>query len=364
MKMESELTPAELEIQLPAPTPAAALPPHEKFHWAFNMIGIGAILTLCYYAEIVLAVVLVSVLLAFILAPIVDALTFFRLPRFIAAGLAVLMMIAALGGAVYLSYNQGATLIQELPKYTKKIKDQVNVYRKRAETFEVLTPEHEKGVLDVRSTTDWTDILNRGVGSVWQAAFAASFVPFLVFFMLSWQSHVRSSTVMLFPMRSRHTAYITLGRITKMIRSFMVGNLLIGLFIGAASTLVFWILGVPFFYFAGFLSGLLSLVPYLGIVLSLAPPVFVGVGHLESSEMFYVVVTVVGLHVIAMNVMYPLFLGNRLQLNPLAVTISLLFWAWLWGGIGLLLAIPLTAAMKIIFDSVETLRPYGAWLGE
>ena len=66
----------------------------------------------------------------------------------------------------------------------------------------------------------------------------------------------------------------------------------------------------------------------------------------------------------AINVLYPKLIGKRLQLNPLAVTIALLIWGWLWGAVGLILAVPLTAALKIIFDNVESLRPYGAWLGE
>jgi predicted PurR-regulated permease PerM len=73
---------------------------------------------------------------------------------------------------------------------------------------------------------------------------------------------------------------------------------------------------------------------------------------------------VVALHFFALNVLYPKFLGNRMQLNPLAVTMALLFWGWLWGGIGLVLAIPITAAVKIIFDHVDSLKPWGAWLGE
>jgi predicted PurR-regulated permease PerM len=73
---------------------------------------------------------------------------------------------------------------------------------------------------------------------------------------------------------------------------------------------------------------------------------------------------VLGLHMLALNVLYPKILGRRLQLNPLAVTMALLIWASLWGAIGLLLAIPITAAMKIIFDHVEPLKPYGVWLGE
>jgi predicted PurR-regulated permease PerM len=73
---------------------------------------------------------------------------------------------------------------------------------------------------------------------------------------------------------------------------------------------------------------------------------------------------VVGLHVFSLNVLYPKFLGNRLQLNPLAVTMALLVWGWLWGAMGLVLAIPITAAMKIIFDHVQSLKPYAVWLGE
>jgi predicted PurR-regulated permease PerM len=175
---------------------------------------------------------------------------------------------------------------------------------------------------------------------------------------------VRSATVSLFSMENRQTAYVTLGLISAMIRSFMVGNLVIGFALGLASTAVFGLLHLPFFYFVGFISGFLSLVPYLGPVLALAPPVFVAIGHNSSSDFVYIFMAVLGLHLIALNVLYPMFLGKRLQLNPLAVTMSLLLWAFLWGAIGLLLAIPITAAMKIIFDHVESLKPYGAWLGE
>jgi len=65
-----------------------------------------------------------------------------------------------------------------------------------------------------------------------------------------------------------------------------------------------------------------------------------------------------------MKVLYPKMLGSRLRLNPLAVTIALLVWALLWGAMGLLLAVPITAGMKIVFDHVESLKPLGAWLGE
>jgi predicted PurR-regulated permease PerM len=332
--------------------------------WPVNIIGIGVILALCYYAEVVLVVTLVSVLLAFILAPMVDVLHRIRLPRALGAAITMLLLFLVLGGVVYYSYNQASSLIGDLPKYSARIRTEAMHFRQKAESLEVLSPQHERGVLNVRQSTDWASLLTRGFGSVSMAILAASFVPFLAYFMLTWQQHVRSATVMLFPMENRHTAYVTLGLISAMIRSFMVGNLLIGLFIGALSTAVFGFLHVPFFYLIGFLSGFLSLIPYLGVLLAIAPPIFVGLGHLNSGDVLAIVVTVLALHLIALNVLYPKFLGNRLQLNPLAVTLFLLFWAWMWGAIGLILAVPITAAMKIIFDHVESLKPYGSWLGE
>jgi predicted PurR-regulated permease PerM len=333
-------------------------------HWAMNLLGIALILGLCYWGETVLAVMLVSVLLAFILAPVVDLLMRARLPRAVAAALAVLMLMAAIAVVVYYSANQASVFLQDLPKYSGTIRQEIMRFRKQAQTLEAFNEGPERGVVNVHATRDWTELLTRGVGSAGAAIIAASFIPFLAYFMLTWQQHVRSSTVMLFPLKNRHTAYVTLGLISAMIRSFMVGNLLIGLLIGLASTAVFGVLGLPFFYFVGFISGFLSLIPYMGSLLALAPPVFVGIGHIGSEDFFYVIITVLGLHVIAVNILYPKVLGNRLQLNPLAVTMSALLWAMLWGAIGLLLAIPITAAAKIIFDHVESLKPYGAWLGE
>lgn len=333
-------------------------------HWALNIVGIGGILALCYYGETVLVIMLVSVLLAFILAPIVDLLMRIRLPRGLAAFVAIMLLLASVAGIVYYSYNQATTLFQDLPKYMSALREEATRFRKKAESLEGLPSTPEPGILNVRTNTEWTEFLKSTFGSATTAILAASFVPFLVYFMLTWQQHVRSATVMLFPMEHRHTVYVTLGLISAMIRSFMVGNLLIGLAIGTVSMIVFGIAGVPFFYFVGFLSGFLSIVPYMGVLLALIPPVFVSLGHLQAQEFLVIAVTVLGLHLIALNVLYPKFLGNRLQLNPLAVALALLLWGVLWGAMGLILAIPITAAMKIVFDHVNALKPYADWLGE
>ncbi len=349
-----------------SPVQAPALPPPkpQKPHWAFTAIGIATILGICYWGELVLAVMLVSVLLAFILAPVMELFIRFHLPRGLAAAVAVILLLTLIAGLAYYSSNQAIIFVQDLSKYTRTIRQEISNVRERAESLGDTEPGGPAKSADTRSGTNWEDLLTRGFGSVSQALLAASFVPFLVYFMLSWQHHVRSATVMLFSLENRNTAYITLGLISAMIRSFMVGNLLIGLFLGTASTIAFGILNLPFFYFVGFISGFLSLVPYLGVVLAMAPPIFVSMGRINSGDAVVIVMIVLGLHLIALNVLYPKFLGNRLQLNPLAVTMALLLWGWLWGAMGLVLAIPITAAMKIVFDHIESLKPYGAWMGE
>ena len=346
------------------PAPVSPSPPPRR-NWPLLIVAVGVVLTLCYLAEFVLAVMLVSILIAFILAPVVDFLGRFRLPRGFASLIAVLLLLALLYGITHASYNQAANFVQVLPRYSERIRTVVMSFRERAESLNPLRPTiDERNVVKVLPSSPLTDAVTRGFGSVSQAVFALSVIPFLVYFMLSWQQHARSATVMLFRMEHRHTAYITLGLISNMIRSFMVGNLLIGLFMATVSVAVFGALHLPFFFVVGVISGFLSLVPYLGLVLALVPPLVVGLGQLDSSDLFAITLMVLALHFFALNVLYPKFLGNRMRLNPLAVTIALLFWGWLWGGMGLILAIPITAAMKIIFDHVDSLTAWGAWLGE
>ena len=115
-----------------------------------------------------------------------------------------------------------------------------------------------------------------------------------------------------------------------MMKSFIAGNFVIGLFMGICSMVIFGFLGVPYFYFIGFISGFLSLMPYLGIVVAVLPPLAAGIGVMSDTRLLLVAATVFGLHMLAMNVLYPKILGSRLQLNPLVVTISLLIWGFIW----------------------------------
>ncbi len=337
-------------------------------HWSLTLLGMALVVMFAYYGESVLAVLFFAVLLSFMLSPVVQALEYLHLPRAMAALISVVVLLALLYGISVASYNQALIFADNLPRYSKKIRSIVEPYQQQAAKLEktgdvVGTPE-DLNVVPVRQVQSWSEALTHGAGTVTDILLAASFVPFLAYFLLTWHSHARSATVMLFPLHHRNTAFVTLGLIGKMLQSFIVGNLLIGLLISGVSVAIFGLLHVPFFYFVGFLSGFLSLVPYLGIVLAMVPPILVGIGQLEPGGLLVVVLCVIGMHLFALNVLYPKLLGSRLKINPLAVTIALLFWGAVWGAVGLVLAIPITGAIKIVFDHVESMKPYADWLGE
>jgi len=332
-----------------------------------TVVATAVVLLICYVAKLVLVVLLVSVLIAFILAPLVNLLEMTRIPRPVGSFIAVVVLGALIYGGLYFGYNRVTGFVQDLPKYSSRIKHVVMRFREQAQKIETVLPGNasdDKQTVRVQQQTSWSDVVTNNLGGVAEVLLMISFIPFLVYFMLSWQDHVRAATVMLFKMENRNTAYVTLGRISAMIHSFINGNLAVGIFTSIISLIVFGALHLPYFYFLGFISGFLSLVPYLGVVLALIPPVVAGIGVLHSGGMIAIIATVLGVHVFALNVLYPKLIGKRLQLNPLAVTVSLLIWGFLWGAPGLILAVPITGAMKIIFDNVESLRPYGAWLGE
>jgi predicted PurR-regulated permease PerM len=127
---------------------------------------------------------------------------------------------------------------------------------------------------------------------------------------------------------------------------------------------MFWMMHLPYPLLIGPLSGMLSLVPYVGLPLAMAPPLFSALGIHTVPVYILVVVSVALLHLLALNLLYPKIVGSRVHLNPLVVTFSLMLWGFLWDAPGLLLAIPLTAGLKAVCDNVKGLRPIGKFLGD
>jgi predicted PurR-regulated permease PerM len=208
------------------------------------------------------------------------------------------------------------------------------------------------------------DYIEEHLNSFYQIVLMVSFIPFLVYFMLSWRDHINRSFLQLFHGEARGVAARSLEGIAEMVRAFVVGNFLLGFLLAIISSAMFYAMQLPYPFLVGPLSGLLSLVPYVGLPLAMMPPLFAALGPNRVPTYVLVIVSVSLLHLVALNLLYPKVVGSRVHLNPLVVTFSLMLWGFLWDAPGLLLAIPMTAGLKAVCDNVKELRPIGKFLGD
>ena len=336
------------------------------------VIAVIAMIGLIYLLKLVLVTTLAAILLAYVLEPAVAGLMRLRIPRSVSALIVVTFGLMLALGLTYFSYNRALDFVEELPTYSTAFRDSIGSIRSKADKLAeqarsvVEPPKTRQKPIPVRieQTQGVTQLITDNSGTIADLILAIGFVPFLVYFMLASKDHVHVTTVRLFPKEHRLLAHRTVGRISGMIRSYILANFVVGLASALICGIVFWYLGIQYFYFIGAISGFASLIPYLGVFLALLPPLASGLGTLHKTGLLTVVLTVVGIHAITMNLIYPKVIGSRLQLNPLAVSLSLLFWSWIWGAPGLILAIPILGVLKIICDHVDPLQGLGCWLGD
>jgi predicted PurR-regulated permease PerM len=140
------------------------------------------------------------------------------------------------------------------------------------------------------------------------------------------------------------------------IRSYVSLNALFGLIAAVINTIILLALGVDFALLWGVLSFLLSFIPNVGFIISLTPPALLALIEHGFGRAIAVVVAYVVVNSIVDNIIKPRFVGSTLDLSPIVVVISLLFWGWLLGPMGALVAVPLSLAVKFLFESFEESR--------
>lgn len=372
---------------------------------ATSLLALAALIALLYYGRDFFVTLLVSALLAFILDPVVVLIMKLKVPRPAATALVIAIAIAAAYVAAAAAWSQLSTLAEDLPGYTSRLSElwteandrlddleqksinmlvpkrlrqqQDQVQQKAQETRSrrrhgaPVTPPPQPAppaIQEVRIHTDpkpFLATIYSYVSGYFHVLIMASFVPFLVYFMLSWRDHLGRSFMRLFEGDQRYTAGRAWSGIGDSTRAYVLGNFFLWMFLSSLSAIAFFLLGVPYWALIGPLSAFFSLIPYVGLPLSILPPVLALLAApLELKVTLTVVFITAALHVVAMNFLYAKVIGSRVRLNPLVVTIALMFWGALWGAVGLVLAVPITAALKAVCDNIESLEPYGALLGD
>jgi len=387
----------------PAPTPR--VPIQRQGQAGVTILSVAAIVALLYFGRVFFITVVVAITIAFLLDPLVTPFLKLRMPRavgsFIVCSVALLVLyLLGLG-----LYTQISGLSQELPTFSQRMNELVDNVATRVDevekrTYQVVIPKRfqeappppgvpvpetarrRRGaraaepvvqatpaqIPEVRIHTEPTPLLTYLYGyvrSFYDVLLMASFVPFLVYFMLSWRDHMRRSFLYLFSGSERQIVGKSWQGVADMVRAYVIGNFILGLMLATISCSFFFSIRVPYWPLVGPLSGFLSLVPYVGLPLAMIPPLAAGLLVFDKPAVYVMIAVVVAvLHLVAMNFLYPKVVGSRVHLNPLVVTVALMFWGTIWGGIGLLLAIPITAGIKAVCDNVTSLHGYGRLLGD
>ena len=335
-----------------------------------RIIAAGIVLVFLYYAASVVMTILLAVLLAYFLDPVVEWLENHGFARGLGSLLMVLLVCGVMVGALSGLWLRAEDFASNWPKYGAKLRAARHAVESRLQSIESrvseITPQEERprGTLRVEQASSTGSYLLEKLGSVTDIVVAAAFVPFLVFFMLAAKRDVWHATLQLFPPAERTQVKLALEEVGRVLRGYVMGNVFVMIILVIASTILFWAMGLDYPLLAGFMSGVLNLVPYFGTILSAIPPIILGLTKWDTIGNYVLVVLMMfGFHFMTLNILFPAIVGRRVQLNALAVTLALLFWGWLWGAMGLLVGIPVTASIKVICDHIPGWEPVGRWLG-
>jgi len=321
------------------------------------ILVVGLLTVFGYYASSICITVVLAGFLAILFDPVVALLEKLHLPRGVASAGVVLAGVVLTGLMGHELYGRAMTFSEELPVYTSKIQQTIEPITQRIQKVQqsagsLANDVHPaKRVPEVRlqEARSWPTYLVRGVGSVWGALIIAGVVPFLTFFILCTKDQMAVRVNALFDSKTDAARFVT--NLNKMIRGFVAGNLMVGFVMAVATTLVLLGIGMIGAIPLGVASGLLNLVPFFGLILALVLPLAAAVLQFNTPGPYIIItVTILLLHIVSANFLIPKFIATRVSIGPVAATIGILFWGWLWGVMGLLLAVPLTALVKLVAD--------------
>jgi len=324
-----------------------------------------------YAATPVLLPAFVALVMAALVAPIAGWLRRLGLARGAAASIAVTLALAGTLMAGWGCYYAIAGVVRQAPQYSEKIRDAARSANARLRALQRRAiglspqggPKQEPEPKPSAPARDWTSILLRGLGSFVEAAGLAVFVPFLALFLLIEQPRLEAAFD-----RAAGRGYDA-ARLreegARVIRAYIFGNLALGAVLSVIQWGLFAAVGLDNAAGLGLVTGFLNVIPVLGLPLALLLPLAQGLGSFHAAWPFALVGgSLLAIHLTAANWVIPKTIGSRVRVNATAGTLGMLFFGWLWGIVGFLLAVPLTALVKVGLECSAQTAPLGGLLAD
>lgn len=364
--------PPEPAAPAPPPVEPAALAPGRLAVLRGSLVGLFvlALLGALYVARAVVLPILLALLLSLLLAPVVRGLRRLRFPRWIASALVVAALIAGVGGLLYYLAAPAADWMNKAPTSLSRVEAElrellapVEKVSRATEQVERMTEMGGKSEREVQVASE--SLSGSLMDMTLTVVSAIAVMVVLLYFLLTSGDHLVRKVAGL--VRSPHgkEQVVEIARtLEHSISTYLVTITLINLCLGVAVGTALWLLDMPNPVLWGAMACLLNFVPYLGamvgvvVVAVVAMLTFDGLAPALLPPLVYL-----GLTSLEGSFITPTILGQRLTLNPLVIFVGIIFWGWMWGVVGALLAVPVLASFKIVCDHVGRLKPVGELLG-
>jgi predicted PurR-regulated permease PerM len=319
------------------------------------LVAVGVVLK---YAGAAVLPLIIAWLVSFLIGPVVNFMTDRKVP----ATLAVFIVLIFLIGIIYLSgtflYTRLTAFAAAYPEY----------HTRMTELIATLTERLNLG-FDPLAGINWGQNVGRFLvtlsGSLFAFASKLILVIIFLFFILLGKPFFKYKLRKTFPdERAVQLSHITLS-ITGQIRRYLSWQFVISFCTGCLVWLALSLIGVDFAVTWGALAFFLNFIPTVGSIAASIPPILLALIQFYPS-LWPGVITFFSLLTIQLSIgngIAPKVLGDQLNLSPVVILLSLLFWGWLWGIVGALLSIPITAAIKIVCENIEPLQPISVMMG-
>lgn len=344
----------------------------DKWYVKYTTVLLGLILTVyvMIVAKSILLPILFAVLLSILFAPLASWLEKYRIPKILAALLAMIIGLSVLFGLGYFFYTQITAFV-----------DDVDLIKSRAEELLAGLENFLVTWFDVEQFVDFEDIeglflefvrensgtLGRGVAGAVSFATTALLVPIFMFMFIIFRDFLKSFFLKLFGRKSEvHAAKVQtiMSNIQVVVQRYITGVLIVISILAVLYSIMLSVIGVKHAIFFGVFAAMLNVIPFIGPIFGSILPIVYSLLTMDS--LIYPLIIVGGFYVIQIlegNLFTPVIVGNQVSMNALIALLLLFLGAQIWGLAGMILFIPLGAIMKVIFDEIESLQPYGYLIG-
>jgi putative permease len=335
---------------------------------AMVLISLIALFYIAILGKEILSPLIFALLFAVLLLPVAGFMERrLRFPRSLASILSVLLLIVSLAGLLYLVGSQISNLAEDWPQFKQQVIGSVNSLQSWISTkFHIRIKQQMTYV-----NTATSKLLETGssvIGDVFVSF--SSLLLFLVFilidtfFLLYYRRLIIRFLVAVFREENSIIVYDIIAQIQSRIRQYILGLLLEMFIVAAASCLALWILGIKYAILLGLIIGLFNVIPYIGIFTALLLSTLVTFATAGTAKLLLVIGTILGIHLIDSNVLLPVIVGSKVRMNGMITVLGVIIGGAVWGITGTFLAIPVIAITKIVFDRIDSLKPWGLLLGD